>query len=115
MNCKHKCKKLYLKYVANGSKYEINISYQARQYVIDMIETNENFMMMSTSTGTGDENKNSDVSNANEINELLTLLLLFNQCGVEMYSLLQDSFKRFKNCNQYQKLNALVFLDKHQK
>ena len=79
---KIRCYRLYKKYVALGSEYEINVSYHVRMEIIKIMCDFEKYM----------EN--------DEIDELM-LLNMFNQCCQQMIHLIHGSFSRFKSSHHF--------------
>ncbi|ETO23103.1 SMP-30/Gluconolaconase/LRE domain protein [Reticulomyxa filosa] len=71
------------KYVTNNSPYAINVSYEQRKEVLDWLA----------------QIKDSDVGQWTKI-DVLKLVSIFDICGIEMFRLLINAFRRWKNTEQ---------------
>ena len=80
---KLKAHKLYKKYIEDGCKYEINISFGIKQPLINILHCKKLLL------------------NNNNIN-LLELILLFESIKSEMKKLLMSSFDRFRHENEFE-------------
>ena len=93
VNGKTKAFKLYCKYIATGSEYEINIASRTRRQLEEK--------MTNYGAWIGNEQSNNET----------VLFDLFNQCCIEMIYLLHGSFGRFKQSPNFTKLQSLVMLE----
>eukprot|EP01084_Bolivina_argentea_P144088 252890_1 len=86
---KMKAHELYNKYIAQGSKFEINISDKMRKKLINILEDKDNLM--------------------NKINiNLADLVKLFEEPKNEMKMLLQYSYERFKDSEEYEEVIKIL-------
>ena len=79
-NAKYKAFLLYQKYVELGCKYEVNLSYQTRNIICDLMS-----------------------DNMNNIENELILFWLFDEASMEMIQLIKGSFSRFKLSARFNK------------
>ena len=85
--------KLYKKYIALGSEYEINVSYRTRQELIDKMDNLDEYIKQDSI----DESE---------------LILMFKQSFHEMIHLIHGSFSRFKTSIHFAKfLKVCSFLN----
>ena len=86
---KIKAYKLYKKYVAVGIQYQVNISYSTRKGIEKYVKNYDSFLL------------NDQIS-------LNQLLFLFEKVSEEIYNLMTDSFNRFSQTNEFQKLAQMI-------
>ena len=88
---KMKAYALFRRYInnRNGCDMEINIKYGTRNRLINLLDNLDCWMM-------------------NDI-EIMSFYELFDDCIQEMYRLMKDSFKRFKQTEQFNKLDKAIF------
>eukprot|EP01084_Bolivina_argentea_P030839 57086_1 len=91
-----KAKQIYLKYIAVGSHYEVNIAWCLRNRLIKLFNSNDN------------NNKKSNGKVLNEF-DFCDYIDLYDEVCNEMYKLMRDSYDRFRRKNEYQKLKKTVF------
>ena len=82
---KLKAYRLYIKYIAVGSEFEINISYTERNRLMSMMDDQEKWMSKDTQI---------------DINKLGNL---FQNCCDQIYGLMNDSSIRFKSTKEFKK------------
>ena len=90
-HCKRVIYKLYKKYVAVGCSWEINLSFYVRRKIIELI---------------GDENKLYE----NKKIGIKELLYIYDECIHGVFSVMTDSYDRFRRTHQYRKLKNLMFV-----
>ena len=94
IHCKKCVYKLYQKYIAVGSSWEINLSFYVRRKVTDIA---------------GDQTKLLE----NETIGIKELLFIYDECIYGVFSLMTDSYDRFRRTHQYRKLKNLMFIKDH--
>ena len=75
---------LFVKYIEIGSEWEINISYSARNKYIHLMDDEDIWL-----------------NEMNEYNDLMILYELFDECIMEMISLMKSAFSRFKQEDKF--------------
>lgn len=91
-NCKIKGWCLYIKYIQEGSDFEINIPGEMRRKYKRLMEDYDEWI------------------NQNDQYDMNKLLVLFDPLIEQMISLLTDSFRRFQSTKQFLKLRQLILL-----
>ena len=92
--CKRKALLLYEKYIKSGSDLEIMIDYETQKVLMNLMQ-NKHIEWMQIEM--------------KEIN-LIELMYLFETVGNEMYILMIDSYQRFVETSNYQKLRDCIFV-----
>eukprot|EP01084_Bolivina_argentea_P314772 545234_1 len=80
---------VYNRYICNGCDMEININYQTRYTYTQLMQNLDQHEL-----------------------SILDLYTLFDEAILEMYKLMQDSYKRFKQTQAFTKLNDEIFNEK---
>eukprot|EP01084_Bolivina_argentea_P148998 260372_1 len=90
---------LYIKYIKNESKYQVNLSYELRSRFDNLMENKDLWVNECEEEKSNNENNNqSDVDK--QIKFMIKskdLLNMFNEVSVEMIQLLEYSFNRYKH------------------
>ena len=89
-----RARKLYEKYLVRNCKFEINVPYDKKAKIIHIFELS-----------LPNHNKN----DKDKI-DIFDILYMFDGCADEMWSLMQDSFNRFKNTEGYDTIKTLIFV-----
>jgi len=98
---KYKAYQLFTKYIHNPSnicEYEININYNMRKKLIDLMGDVDKWI---------DNDVNDDEENP--ITTFDQLYILWDECILEMYDLMCHSFQRWKKTQQFAKLDQKIF------
>ena len=100
---KKQARKIYDKYIAVGSQYEVNIAWTIRNRIIKLF--NGDHYHQNEKRRRSNNNVKMDL-NEFEFNDYIEL---YDCVCNEMYKLMKDSFDRFRRKNEYQKLKKMIF------